>query len=367
MPGSRWGAFPLESISRAPIPEGKVRIERGFIGAHADIGGGYGANENQLAQVALEWMVKQAVAAGVTMDDAPHTVIAQPILHDMSKNQNAPNGRPKWEDRNVHYRDGTIVKQRDMDLPGMKFRDTEQFITYSRVRWTRMGNGTRTMKKPIRFFPGAIRPGRRSLLWIATLVPVLVACARGDGHRLHQGGNVPVGTLYVDASTNKCGVAIYNDKGYKIGGGSLHNLRNVELASFPGGELGLPASIRATWFTCQPTPGGGLTGLGGTLAGDYTAPVAERIPAEVVDFIRTKGGSLRLKIRLVDNGVLIGWDVEKIVPTAGWKPGDGPSGVHYYMAGGDFCEQQVDAERVVKPGWEHPPTSINNMIRKENS
>lgn len=30
----------------------------------------------------------------------------------------------------LHYRDGTIVKQRDMDLRGMKFRDTEQFITY---------------------------------------------------------------------------------------------------------------------------------------------------------------------------------------------------------------------------------------------
>jgi len=30
----------------------------------------------------------------------------------------------------LHYRDGTIVKQRDMDLPGMKFRDTEQLITY---------------------------------------------------------------------------------------------------------------------------------------------------------------------------------------------------------------------------------------------
>ena len=130
VPGSRWGAFPLESIGRAPIPEGKVRIERGFIGAHADIGGGYGPDENQLAQVALEWMVKQAVAAGVIMDDIPRTVIARPIMHDMSKNQNAPDGRPTWEDRNVHYRDGTVVKQQDMDLPGMKFRDTEQFITY---------------------------------------------------------------------------------------------------------------------------------------------------------------------------------------------------------------------------------------------
>lgn len=219
------------------------------------------------------------------------------------------------------------------------------------------------MKKPIRFLSGALRPGRRNLLWIATLVPVLVACARGDGHRLHQGGKVPVGTLYVDASTNKCGVAIYNDKGYKIGGGSLHNLRNVELASFPGGELGLPASIRATWFTCQPTPGGGLTGLGGTLAGDHTAPVAERIPAEVVDFIRTKGGSLRLKIRLVDTGVLVGWDIETRVVGQAGDNGRVPSAIRYVMAGGDFCERQVYAGQVVEPGWEDAPSSIDNMAR----
>jgi hypothetical protein len=152
--GSWLGAFPLESIKGARTPQGTVRIERGFLGSHSDIGGGYGANESQLAQVALEWMVSQAVAAGVKIDDAPRTVIANPIVHDKSNNQNQLNGRPTGEDRDVHYRDGTVVKQRQMVLPGMQFTDTEQFISYrpsvldangNQVRSTVPGAGTGTV------------------------------------------------------------------------------------------------------------------------------------------------------------------------------------------------------------------------------
>ena len=152
--GSWLGAFPLESIEGGPATEGKVRIERGFLGSHSDIGGGYGATENQLAQVALEWMIKQAVTAGVAIDDAPRTIIANPIVHDKSNNQNQLNGRPTGEDRDVHYRDGRVVKQRQMVLHGLKFSDTEQFITYrpsvadengNLVRTTVPGAGTGTV------------------------------------------------------------------------------------------------------------------------------------------------------------------------------------------------------------------------------
>lgn len=219
------------------------------------------------------------------------------------------------------------------------------------------------MKKPIRFFPGVRRPGRHNLLWAATLLPVLVACARNGGYRIDRSARIPVGTLRIDASTNKCGVAIYNDRGYNIGGGSLHNLRNVASSSFPGGELGLPASIRATWLSCHYVPEGNGYWKGGTLAGDHTAPVAERIPAEVIDYLRTKGGSLRLKIRLVDTGVLVGWDIETRVVGQAGDNGRVPSAIRYVMAGGDFCERQVYAGQVVEPGWEHAPSSIDNMAR----
>ena len=40
-----------------PAPAGTTRIERGFIGAHADIGGGFADNER--SKVALAWMIEQ--------------------------------------------------------------------------------------------------------------------------------------------------------------------------------------------------------------------------------------------------------------------------------------------------------------------
>lgn len=223
----------------------------------------------------------------------------------------------------------------------------------------------RPTKERLRLSFLTMRPARRSLLWIAAVMPVLVACAGDGGYRHHRSSKVPVGTLRVDASNNKCGVAIYNDRGYNIGGGSLHNLHNVELASFPGGELGLPASIRATWLTCHYVSDGNGYWNGGTLAGDHTAPVAGRIPAEVIDYLRTKGGSLRLKIRLVDTGVLIGWDIETRIYGRADDKGKVRGSIRYVLPGGDFCERQIYAGKVVEPGWEHPPTSINNMAGQE--
>jgi RHS repeat-associated protein len=135
---SSFGAFPLESImqqgtsSPSPVP-GDTLIERGFIGAHADIGGGFGANENQLSQVALAWMVNQATAAGVTMGDSPalHTVVANPVLHDKSDSILTGAPAPGAEDRTVRYRNGTTTTQRQMTFSqGMSFADTQQYIDY---------------------------------------------------------------------------------------------------------------------------------------------------------------------------------------------------------------------------------------------
>ncbi|GAB3427935.1 hypothetical protein GCM10027320_05460 [Massilia solisilvae] len=129
------GAFPLESIMGATISAGKTRIERGFLGSHADIGGGFGANENQLSQVALTWMVNQAKAAGVQMGDSPflHTIIANPVLHDKSDNQFSTAGAPLApgiEDRQVHYQNGKTTTQMAMTGTGMKWADTQKYISY---------------------------------------------------------------------------------------------------------------------------------------------------------------------------------------------------------------------------------------------
>jgi RHS repeat-associated protein len=135
LPGST-GAFPLESIVGGTIPANQTRIEKGFIGAHADIGGGF-ATKNQLAQVALAWMVKQAELAGVKMNDSSelHIISANPVIHDKSDNQYARDTVAKPadnnEDRTVTYQDVSTVKQKDMTTAGMTWLDTQNFITYN--------------------------------------------------------------------------------------------------------------------------------------------------------------------------------------------------------------------------------------------
>ena len=81
---NHYGGFPLESIGASSNVTGRVRIERGFIGAHADIGGGYGDN-NGLSTVALAWMVGQAQIAGVTMNLSGIQInMNNAALHDQS-------------------------------------------------------------------------------------------------------------------------------------------------------------------------------------------------------------------------------------------------------------------------------------------
>ncbi|MFZ5525091.1 MAG: DUF6531 domain-containing protein [Pseudomonadota bacterium] len=146
------GAFPLESIMQSPASstarDGKTRIELGFIGAHADIGGGFGANESDLARVALNWMVQQAKAAGLKMTDPRSDIITQPVIHDKSDNQYCTSGpgcpMPKGEDRQVTYGNGTSTTQRQMVLPkGMNHSDTGRFIRYLPPQWDAEGKITR--------------------------------------------------------------------------------------------------------------------------------------------------------------------------------------------------------------------------------
>jgi hypothetical protein len=80
-------------------------------------------------------------------------------------------------------------------------------------------------------------------------------------------------------------------------------------------------------------------------------PVAQRIPDDILDYIRKNGGALRIKIRLKDDGILIGWDVEKRLPIPRCKVGIGETcyGLHYLLAGGDFCEPRIHDGN---PGWQ---------------
>ena len=79
----------------------------------------------------------------------------------------------------------------------------------------------------------------------------------------------------------------------------------------------------------------------GPAVGDHSFPVASRIPDDVVKEIRRNGGGLRLKFRLHPDGVLFGWDIERI---SGGLP-------HHSMAGGDFQEAEIFNGRAVRKGW----------------
>lgn len=83
----RW-AFPLTAAVGSQVKE------KAFIGAHADIGGGYltptaspGSTPGDLSEVALRWMFGQAKMAGIEIYDdnlskTPEFLSQTPILHD---------------------------------------------------------------------------------------------------------------------------------------------------------------------------------------------------------------------------------------------------------------------------------------------
>jgi RHS repeat-associated protein len=156
--GAHWGGFPLVSIGASSDTPGHVRVERGFIGAHADIGGGYAGGENQLSFVALSWMVAQARSAGLQMraPDADSAIpTSNPIIHDQSNALrvgspvDSQGNAQRFVVRNVRALNTYTVEdrqvsgaasgsqQRNMGFTNygpnnrsMTFTDTQRFISY---------------------------------------------------------------------------------------------------------------------------------------------------------------------------------------------------------------------------------------------
>ncbi len=79
------------------------------------------------------------------------------------------------------------------------------------------------------------------------------------------------------------------------------------------------------------------------LIGEWTVPVADRIPDDLLDDLRrVPKGSLRIKVRLHREGVLLGWDIER---RPGFNAQKSREGQHYPPAyshtGGDFKEMRI--------------------------
>lgn len=111
--------FPLEGAS------GSAVIERGFVGSHADVGGGNA--EGDLSDISLAWMTRMAAQAGVSMKALPvgWQRVDAPILHD--RNYDAAG------DRRVDVRDasGRIVSrttQRAAPIAGMDWSASQPFL-----------------------------------------------------------------------------------------------------------------------------------------------------------------------------------------------------------------------------------------------
>ncbi|MBS0511778.1 MAG: DUF2235 domain-containing protein [Proteobacteria bacterium] len=126
--------FPLESAesSYAGRGAGANVVERGFVGAHADIGGGYLVEDgSDLADIALNWMHQQAVAAGVPMKPlrAAQRAITDPVVHDESRVSpwNAPPLNGFDDDRKVHYPD-QVRKERSADFDGINHAESLAYI-----------------------------------------------------------------------------------------------------------------------------------------------------------------------------------------------------------------------------------------------
>jgi hypothetical protein len=176
------------------------------------------------------------------------------------------------------------------------------------------------------------------------------------------------GELVVDAFGEKVGVNIFDEKGQIFYKSAALSPRNQSQHAY-GADFGVPVSLRAEWRVDGPEVNGVIQNpiyadvtqpgyVGGIVIGNYTAVVAERVSEVLLNDLRMKGGGFRLKIRLHDEGLLVGWDIARRV---GYDPKMSERGVHfseeYFNVEGDFHPARIYGGKVVTPGWYiHPRT-----------
>lgn len=132
--------FPLVSIEDSYGGAGFTpnRVEKGFIGAHSDIGGGYAGLDGDggdLSDVALNWMYSQAQTAGLNLKplEPDQLKVASPILHDETNVApwNLPGFGGLSSDRAVKFPDQTL-NGKEVQFDGMTYQQSQQngYINY---------------------------------------------------------------------------------------------------------------------------------------------------------------------------------------------------------------------------------------------
>lgn len=207
-----------------------------------------------------------------------------------------------------------------------------------------------------------IDPAKRRLLALMGLAPLVSACSASDDtdallkRKFHGIGGV---VLWIHAVPSKRYVTVTDENGRVITAPSLMGSGGDNL-SFVGPTLPIPKTIRVVWKEGAEVAwgkDGNIAWEGGTVAGDYTIPVAQRIPDELLNAARKNLAALRIKIRVTDHGVLLGWDLERSVPIQGvdYKhckdPRDCVRALEWIMPGGDFKEARIYNGKAIEPGW----------------
>jgi hypothetical protein len=205
---------------------------------------------------------------------------------------------------------------------------------------------------------------KRKLIALIGLLPWLSACqatqadtgmSDSDLKRKFRGIS-GVAVVLLGSLTEHKFITFTTDSGRSLGASSGVSQKTRQMSFYDGDSLAIPKTVRVKWregVTSNTT--GADPWLGGTIIGDYTVEVAQRIPQEVVDDLRRDPrGNLRIKFRLADDGVLFGWDIER---RPGYDSKNGATSVPpvFSMTGGDFQEARLiyhaDGKITKGKGW----------------
>ena len=201
---------------------------------------------------------------------------------------------------------------------------------------------------------------------LASLLTPLAACSQDkakpvlsdeDAALKHKFRDIKGGELFVDATTFIDTAIIYKPDGTMFPGGfGTHSPTTNLRASYFGDEkkgdqFSVPKTLRMLRYATDAVFNTNWNRENvndqrpwlGTPLVDVIVPVASRIPEAALDRVRQYKGSLTLKLRLMPETLLIGWEVKngRGYPYKKDKAGNDIVNWEDSMIGGDFCERQV--------------------------